>query len=396
MRSHIRLVSALLLAVMLALVVAGGSALARSSANARSSAAKARNFKVLVGKDLEAGKGNSADAMRFLPSRIRVHRGDSITFTGEFHTATALPVGTKPGPWINSHARHFGQTYFFLAADDEPHTTIFNPRVIYPKGCSRSGSCTYNGKSLVNSGLLGLVTPKTTMKINAAPGSSFWVICLVHPQMQMHVRVVRASTHIRTQAQINASVKRLVRRATANATALWSKLNHQHSHTTPSGKRVIDAYAGFDTKHLELFGMFPKVLNIHKGQTVEWHFNQIRFEPHSVVFPAKTAQQISTGPPPMCEKNNGSGDVPANQNFTCPAGSHGPIEIELDPRILQQGGNGQLTSTTDYENSGARGGFDIPNHKPYFLTFPVSSPKGGFRYACGVHGLMMSGFVKVR
>lgn len=356
------------------------------------------DYKVLVGHDIAAGsKNRPADAMSFLPGKISVHQGDTLSFTGEFHTATALPVGTDASTWIHDNASHLGQKYFFLSQDDEPGIFQFNPLVLYPQACNPAVGCAFDGSKLVSSGGLGLVAPSTVkFRVGVSAGHSFWVVCLIHPQMRLHVRVVPQGTTVPTQAQIDAKVQHRVSRLTARATQLWNHLQEQHSHTTRSGRHVVDAYAGFDTKGLELFGMFPRVLHVSKGSSVMWHFDQLRYEPHSVVFPAKTADAISTGPPPQCEKNSGSGDVPATQQFTCPPGSHGPVEIELDPRLLQGGGSSAVTSPTGYHNSGARGGFDVPDSRPYLLRFPVASPKGGFRYACGVHGSMMTGFVKVR
>jgi len=295
----------------------------------------------------------------------------------------------RPGAWVATHARKFGQRYFFIANDDEPNTAIFNPNVLYPN-CKVAKGCAYDGSRLVNSGLLGVVAPKVTFTVNVAAGKSFWVICLVHPQMKLHVHVVPRSTGVRSQSQVNAAIESQVRNQTARATRLWQSLQHQRSRNG-----VVQAFSGFDVRGLELFGMFPHTIHISRGQSVNWHFADLRYEPHSVVFPAHLANPISTGPPPMCEKNGGGGDVPAPQ-FTCPAGSHGPVEIELDPRVLKGSGSHTVTPTDRVHNSGARGGFSIPIDRPYRLNFPMASPTGGFRYACGVHGTMMAGRVIVR
>jgi len=387
-----RLVSASSVAVLVAATLAFVAPLSSAANGAQA----AQTFNVAVGHDIAAGsRHNPADYMNFLPGTISVHQGDSITFTGDFHTATALPLSvTDANAWIGTHARRLGQKYFFLAKDDEPGTLIFNPNVQYPN-CDVTTACTYDGSKLVNSGGLGLGGPmKVTFTINVPAGKSFWVICLIHPQMQLRVHVVPDSQQVQTQTQIDAAVNKIVGAATARATSLWQKLQHQHSHVGKSGRRVVDAFAGFDTKRLELFGMFPRMIHVHRGQSVMWHFKDLRYEPHSVVFPAHLAQMISTGPPPMCEKPGG-GDVPANPNFTCPAGSKGPIEIELDPRLLRGSGSHMVTPMDRLHNSGARGGFDVPIVRPYTLRFPVANARG-FRYACGVHGVMMSGRVIVR
>lgn len=110
--------------------------------------------------------------------------------------------------------------------------------------------------------------------------------------------------------------------------------------------------------------------------------------------PAVTAQAIATGSPPSCE-SDGS-DVPATAAFTCPAGATGPVEIQPDPRLLRGGGSDRVTSSSDYANSGARGGFDISDQQSYLLRFLVISPAEASSMPAGVHGLMMSGSVIVR
>ncbi len=394
------LASALVSLGSVAALVAATLVLTAPTADSAAPAAHShKTFSVLVGHDIAAGsRHHPADYMNFLPRSISVHRGDDLAFTGDFHTATALPVGVRSASaWIGENARRLGQKYFFLAKDDEPGRLIFNPNVLYPSCNVAKGArgCAVDGRHVVTSGGLGLVAPRTvTFAVNVPAGKSFWVICLIHPQMRLRVHVVPRSQAVQTQAQINAAAKRLVGLQTARATALWKRLQHQHSHAGPSGKRVVDAYAGYDARGLELFGMFPRVIRIDHGQRVMWHFDKLLYEPHSVVFPAHLAQVISTGPPPQCEKSSGSGDLPANKDFTCPKGSHPPVEIELDPRLLQGSGSHVVTSKDRVHNSGARGGFDVGSSKPYVLRFPVAT-KHGFRYACGVHGLMMTGLVAV-
>ncbi len=354
-------------------------------------AATTQTLTVRVGQDLSAGaKNRAADLMRFLPGQLLVHQGDSLKFVGSFHTATALPVGTPVNRWIAANTRP-GRRYAFVAAD-EPGRFQLNPNVIYPSGCA-PGNCRYDGHHLVNSGLLGVVVPSATMTVNARVGSVFWVICLVHPEMRLQVLVVPGRVRTPTQANLDAAARAATAYGSARATELWNALNaHPVSHLRSDGTRVWEAYAGYDVPGIQLLGMFPQTLRIHRGDLVRWHFTHLRFDPHSVVFPAPTADVISTGPPPQCERNSG-GDVPANPNFTCPPGSHGPIEIELDTRLLVGGGASAVTTTSTYANSGARGAF-VPNRSPYVLRFPVASPVG-FAYACGVHGTMMSGVVMV-
>jgi plastocyanin len=375
-------------------------------------ASAATSLNVTVGRDFAAGKGHPAADMRFFPSALTVNKGDTLTFHGFFHTATLLPANTDVQDWVDNNASQPGQPDFFLAADSDDSGSPMQLNPTAQWGDNKcSGTETYDGSAVVNSGiLLGCIAfsqsgPPTdhgfSVTINANPNTTFWVVCLIHPDMRLKVTVAPSSTPATTQAEIDSATQARVATDKDDATGLWDQLNsRQTSHKVKGGKRVVDAFAGFDTKHLELFGMFPQVLHVHRGQTVRWHFSDINFEPHSVVFPPKTASAISNGPLPQCETSSGDQDAtfdPASTSwlpFTCSDGSD--PEIELDSRTFPQQGNGKLTSSKDYENSGARGGTDSPVDAPYDLLFPNASPKGGFKYACGIHGREMLGIVKVR
>ncbi|MDP9225999.1 MAG: hypothetical protein M3P18_19605 [Actinomycetota bacterium] len=378
--------------------------------------AATKTLNIRVGGDFSVGKNKPVEDMRFFPSQITVHQGDKLRFRGGFHTATVLPVGTDPQLWIDKHDFRLGDRYFIGKRDEEGHhKVIFNPNLGFfgpqsPCGLT-PGGCSYDGTTVVDSGLLFSyidfsqnppVDKGFKVKINANVGATFWVICRLHPDMRMKVTVRPDSAPTTTQTHIRKSRKQTLATDKELASSLWAQLQKQSSHVTHSGKRVIDAYAGYDTRYLALFGMFPKILHIKKGQAVRWHFNQLVHEPHSVVFPAKTAQKISTGPPPFCETANG--DVPANFGPTGPTCPNGKSpELEFDKRLYEKQGDGKVTSRHDHENSGARGPDLQPPQLPfgasgsvYKLHFPKVSPRKGYKYACGVHGLEMVGRVKVR
>ena len=63
--------------------------------------------------------------------------------------------------------------------------------------------------------------------------------------------------------------------------------------------------------------------------------------------------------------------------------------------VLPQGSHKFLGTKTGLRSSGVRGP-DGLTVAPYDLKFTRVSPKKGFRYACAVHGAMMSGTVIVR
>ncbi len=63
--------------------------------------------------------------------------------------------------------------------------------------------------------------------------------------------------------------------------------------------------------------------------------------------------------------------------------------------VLPQGGHKFFGTRTGLRSSGVRGPDGLAT-APYDLRFMRLSPKKGFRYACTIHGAMMTGTVIVR
>jgi plastocyanin len=362
--------------------------------------AAATTLSVQVGGDSTVS-GVAFEGMRFgAPSNMTVHKGDTIVFDFKgFHTATLIPAGVGAEDWRMDNTRPGGPFSLIQPdSDDSPAGFLFNNAVLFPSNPScgtTSSPCAYDGKSVVNSGA-PLASTSFAVTINANPGSSFWVLCLIHSMMQTRISVVADSTSTTTQSQIDSNRSSTLASDRAEAKALIPKLEKQTRHKIAAHRYVTDAYAGFDGDGWGLDGMFPRTLHIKLGQTVRWHFSQLLGNVHTVTFPRRRAVNFSNkdfaGQVIVCEGSSGDTAPDAPPPTFC---SSGPQNIEVSLRaiaVTPQGGHRYFG--TGLFSSGVRGPDGLTTHF-YDLTFKKRSSKTGFKYACGIHGAMMSGAVIV-
>jgi len=385
-----------------AALAAGGTAAALVMAPTTSAQAAAATLTINVGSGGTVN-GVVLEGMRFdAPDTITVHRGDTLTFNFRgFHTATLLPKGVGADDWAMDHTGAGGDYSLIQSDTDDPQPAFqLNPAVLFPsqQGCGSSAApCTYDGANVVNSGV-PIAAPAYSVTIDATPGSTFWVVCLVHAMMKMRVEVVPDSTTTTTQAQVNANESAVNAQQREEAAAIINKLQKPSHHKTASGKVVWDAYAGYDGDGWGLDGMFPKTLRIHKGDSVRWHFAQLLGNVHTVTFPRATAIALANkdfaGQNVVCE--GASGDTPADAPppTFCSSGPQNAEFVVRNIGILPQGGHKFFGAKTGLRSSGVRGPEGLTS-APYDLKFMKHSSKKGFRYACAIHGAMMSGRVIV-
>lgn len=340
-------------------------------------------------------KGLALEGMRFLaPSNFTVHQGDTINFNfAGFHTATVLPADVGADDWRLDHTGQGGD-YSLIQPDvgDAPNFE-FNTTAAFPSSPScgdTSTPCAYDGTSVVNSGFPN--GPSFAVTVNEASGHSFWVVCLVHSMMQMRVTVVPDTTATTTQAQIDNYASKTMASDKDEARALIPKLEQQTRHKVGTNSYVWDAYAGFDGDGWGLDAMFPSSLHIKKGQVVRWHFSQLVGNIHTVTFPRNAANNFAnndfSGQRIKCDPGDTAPD--AAPPVFC---SSGTPEIEVrGTAVLTQGGANYYG--TGLHSSGVRGPDGLTTHY-YQLTFKKRSSSTGWKYACAIHGAMMSGAVIV-
>lgn len=366
----------------------------------------------------ETGRGcRFGESMRFLAPALNVHKGDTLTFDFHgFHTATLLPAGRDFLAFRGSNTGGIDKAYSLLVSDPDDTTAEGVPadkpavkanpaaalRTIdgIPVDCgSEANPCNYEGPAVVNSGLpLGPDLSTFTVTINANPGDSFWVICLVHTHMFMRVNVVDDTTTATTQAQIDAAKESLTAYDQEWAEETDARLlRAKSSHRTPSGQKVYDVKAGVDSHFASLNAFYPRKLAVPKGSTVRYHFSSLVYEDHTVTLPAPTAFSLYEeffvlGCDPDGDAGAGADTAPG-EGPPC-GGDFTQIETDISSRAMWGMGNGVFRGRQDIENSGIRGAQFSSNF--YDVKFRARSNKKGWKAFCLIHGGGMANRVVVK
>lgn len=398
---------------VLALLV-GGLIMASPQASAQ-----ATSLDIQVSQPFAVGKNcdpatlsgcRTGESMRFLAPTLKVHKGDTLTFDfASFHTASLLPVGQDFLAFRAASTGGVGKAFSLLipdpddttaegAAADKPAVKA-NPAVALPSiggipaACGTADNpCDYDGSDVVNSGLPLAPPPVTfSVTVNANPGESFWVICFVHTHMNLRVNVVAASEAATTQAEVDAAKATLSAYDQEWAEATDAKLiKSQSSHTTASGQKVYDVFAGKDSHTANLNGFYPARTEIPKGATVRYHFSNLVYEDHTVTMPAPSAFALfDEFFVTQCDPDTDSGPGPDNSGDPaapdpgnpCPDPSQ--TEIDISSRVFHGAGNGTFTGASDLEHSGLRGAQSSNNYMD--VKFSARSKAKGWRFFCMLH-----------
>jgi plastocyanin len=366
--------------------------------------AAATIYQVEVGAPLfglPQANGAPADGMRFYAPPLNVHKRDVIAFTMQgFHTATLLPANVDADQWVADNALGFGKPYSFVVPDpDEGAAGVkANNAVALPpaSGCGdATDPCAYDGTQVVNSGLLprDFTVQQFTFSvtINANAGSNISVLCLIHLAMRLDIAVVADTETATAQDEIDAFAgQKVVRDARQASKAHLNLLATVKS----SGHGTLDAFVGYDGDHFALDAMYPRKLELKKGQRVTWHFDQLAFEDHTVTFPQKRGVKIANNSLiPFCDPDGDAGtmpDEPANPDATtlaeaCP--SIDQIEFDISPNFGPPAGDGVVTSTKDFESSGLEGA-NAGLSDPYTLKFAKRTMDRPYTFVCMIHPFM--------
>jgi plastocyanin len=345
--------------------------------------------------------------MRFYAPELNVHQGDTLTFTNAgFHTATLLPTSvTDVDQWIQDNEIGIDKPFSILQTDpddtpldpggsEQKPSTKFNNAVAFPnpQDCGGEGlpPCEYAGDTLLNSGAFFTTWSAT---INTTPNTSGWAVCLLHPEMTLKINVVPSGQPTSTQAEIDSYLET---QGGADADAALDKHKElSKKHVKKNGK--WQAWNGFDGDGYALIAMYPRRLEIKKGQRVEWNFNLLH-EPHTVTFPKDKARDFfRQDSPPYCDPDGDDGPGPDNPAETQdPPFCLDPLQVEFDlqAKSVNPYGDGKFRSR-DYESSGFRGP-QIGNIDSYTLKFTKKSDSKGYKYMCMIHGPFQSGTVEVK
>jgi plastocyanin len=348
-------------------------------------------------------------SMRFFPSRITVHQGDSLHFTTRaFHTATLLPVGESAEDWVDDNASGTDEPFNVFVDDPDDGAgalkqtadTLVSNRD--DCGMFDGGSpCDYDGTFLNSGAALGGPFDFTAV-VDVPAGQSFWVICLIHPEMRMKVTVVPDTDPTTEQTDIDAQKADQIAADNDWALATDRRLERQTSHRTASGRRVRDVFQGVDNQFAALFETYPKRLTIRRGQRVRFRFDNLNFETHSATFPPDFQRwfgRIETFHL-VCDPDGdatGGTDTEVAEDEPppfCPGGFE-QVEVDFEPRSARGAGNGVVSNRRGLENSGIRGA-GTQRFESFDVRFTRRSGRQRFVFFCFFHGGSMFTRVRVR
>lgn len=368
------------------------------------------NLTVHVGAVLaelpEAG-GAPADGMRFYAPPLNVHDGDTVTFVFDgFHTATLLPANTDADAWVQDNA--VAGPFSFLVPDPDDGGSATEPMLKannavafpsldgVPATCGSEAVPCAAGADVVNSGIPFDPTVTFNATIDGAVGDVIPVLCLIHLNMRLDITVVDAATAATTQAEIDAYYDATTESDARKAGKRHNKLVDGQSGTQlANGSTRWDAFAGVDGAGWALLGMYPSTLEIDRGDTVRWHFDELIFEDHTVSMPfGKALAVFNSGFLAYCDLDGEGTDPRVEADLPPPVFcSEGEVEFAVPPKFVFERGNGTFGGS-DYESSGVLGSnvFDLSS---YDVRFTSDSSGKGFRYFCLLHSPFMDGRVKV-
>jgi plastocyanin len=361
-------------------------------------------YRVEVAHGLTSPAG--AESRRFFPSRIWVHRGDTIRFTSATYVAVALlPAGQRPGTWLPAEWRGTARSWspFLTDPDEASGHLVLNPRVAAQSNPTCGGlhqeSCPFDGSGSAEDGVLGSGLPLTapidfSVSIAARNGAVLWALDLMDPAMRMRIAVVPKTKPASTQQGIDAQKAQLLADDRATAVALDERFRDKHAFVRRQGTVVWQAWAGIDAGAVSVARMYPARLTVRPGQSVEWHFDRLRHLAHTVTFPAGKAKSISgNAVAPVCDPGAGPDGGP---EVAGPPYCDDPrdLELDVDPRLRVAAGNGAYAGGADFESSGVRGGGFATSTTTFPLRFPTPTASL-FAFRCLLHPAMV-GTVAVR
>ena len=250
-------------------------------------AAMAATYKVSAGAPASAKAPASFlaglyDADAFYPgshSTLKIHKGDKVSFSGGFHTATILgsaPRGPlefiQPGPAGSTYAPVNDQslvpTPFYWGGMAK---FVYNGGTLAPIGGTTvtSATATYSSGGLFQAPPSGY-----TLKFNKL--GTYNVVCLLHPGMKGKIQVLSSRRRVASPGKVAKVAKADVQKDIATASAI--DLNQPRAVQDPTNAVVT---VGAGSQRTSLFGFYPSALSVKVGTTVTFRSGSVN-EPHNI------------------------------------------------------------------------------------------------------------------
>jgi plastocyanin len=335
--------------------------------------AQAANWPVALGEQARppAGTPKGATLNQFMPNRLVVAAGDTVTFSSfTFHTATYTAGKAPPALFVPDPKKG---TYSDIqdAADNDFY---FNglPKLIYnPLAFGPFGGTAVDGKTSLSTGALSPTGPRkpATATWTFRKAGTYRLICTLHPGMQMDVVVRQGAAPLpQTPTQVRAEILK-------EQAAGWAKIKAEVTATNPPANTV---YAGVGAGATTL-SYYPNVLRVKAGTTVTF-VTKSPSEVHNVAF----------GPLPYLNKLAKEVDLlptgPGSPNQVAPYFPYGSEPKGQYTYDGQNHGNGFLATPL------TAGSAKVPLPRAARVTFTAP---GTYRYICQIHGKDMSGTIVV-
>jgi plastocyanin len=221
------------------------------------------------------------DASSFYPSghkTLQIRKGDKVTFSGGFHTATILGSSSRgaleflvPDPTGGTYApvndASLVPTPFYWAGKPK---FVYNFATFLPAGSTTVNSST----ALYHSGFLFQYPKGYTLKFNKT--GTYKLVCLLHPGMTGKIQVLARNKKV-------SSVAKAAKRAKAEVqadirTASTIDLNLPRALQDPAAPVVT---VGAGNRHTALFAFYPQALSVKTGTTVTFRSGSVN-EPHNI------------------------------------------------------------------------------------------------------------------
>jgi plastocyanin len=342
---------------------------------------------------------------RFYPDSVKVHPGDTVRWKIlGFHTVTFSKIG-RAG---------------FFRRDEIPQTYAWPEESAFGSGCGQAANpCTVNPSTkFVGSGAPLFSNEPVNVKVNL-PVGKYTYFCQIHAGMSGTIEVVKVSTALPAQAQINAVIKSAVRKDAAAMDKVFKADQIPVSRIDADGVRSWQVKVGDITpdNHVQVIAYLPGTLKISSGERVHFSIPKTSLgDPHTVTFPTELVGNFDPVPHGLgpfgvnlsCDADGRASGAPGVLGLwgqmgipTCPAN----LELILAPWMTSAhpaAGNAVLTPAT-YHDSGwlaparePKSFNKLPDGGGLPSTFDAEFPAAGeFSYACDVHGDFMTGTVTV-
>jgi plastocyanin len=326
------------------------------SAPVSAGAAESRTYEIHPGADLSSAPGFIG---RFFPSTLNVHVGDVLHFT------------TPEVMLLPQHRQEpdDGMDAFIIRTESgwKFNFELFEG-TLPEEGCgtTAANACVYDGSQYILA-----PDPEATgveyedgLYVKVAGGLNNKTFFASNLMTRFRVNVDNSKPQ---SPAVDPTAAAKIAGLNEDALALHRKLNNRQTfHRNANGKKVWDAYAGFETRDISLFAMYPKRLTIRKGQRVQWHFSQQNFEPHTVSISAQKAAAMADKVFEQIFGPGGDGTIPTH--------------------FMEATGNGRYEGlSSPLEHSGLRGDKNAYTDDAYNLRFTAKSPRSGFDYMCVLH-----------